>query len=118
MAFRAAYNAWRQELIESTRARLLRTAQTAAAVVHKAIVKGDGRLALSLLKHLDLTSSATAGPTDAELVESEIAILDEEQGHGLHTRAPHSGDSKLSPSHPDWRKRLSERRLERAAAVE
>lgn len=110
VAFRAAYNAWRQELIESTKARLLRTAETAAAAVHKAIADGDARLALSLLKHLDLTSGATAGPTDPQLVEGEIAILEQEQRRQLHDRAFAAGDSHLSPSHIDWEKEMQQRR--------
>jgi len=113
-AFRAAYNAWREELIESTRARLLRTAEAAAAAVHKAIAKGDGRLALSLLKHLDLASSATAGPTDPDLVEGEIAILEEEQRHRLHQRAFAAGNSHLSPTHFDWKMELQQRCEKRA----
>ena len=115
VAFRAAYNAWREELIESTRARLLRTAEAAAAAVHKAIANGDGRLALSLLKHLDLTSGVTAGPTDPDLVEGEIAILEEEQRHRLHQRAFDAGNSHLSPTHFDWKKELQQRREKRSA---
>lgn len=114
VAFRAAYNAWRQEMIESTQARLLRTAETAAAAVHKAIADGDARLALSLLKHLDLTTGVTAGPTDPQLVEGEIAILEEEQRRQLHDRAMAAGNLHLSPSHIDWEKELEQRRQKRA----
>jgi hypothetical protein len=86
--FRAAYNAWRQELIDSTRSRLLRTAELAAAAVHKQIAKGDGRLALALLDRLGLASeaAATAGPPDADLARDEIAVERSEQLHAVQRR--------------------------------
>jgi transposase-like protein len=86
--FRAAYNAWRQELIDSTRSRLLRTAELAAAAVHKQIAKGDGRLALALLDRLGLASdaAAVAGPPDAEGARDEIAVERAEHSHALHVR--------------------------------
>ena len=86
----------------------------AGMILHKTIENGDGRLALSLLKHLDLTRDATAGPTDPDLVEGEIAILEEEQRHRLHERAFDAGNSHLSPTHIDWKKELQERREKRA----
>lgn len=86
--FRAAYNAWRQELIDSTRSRLLRTAELAAAAVHKQIAKGDGRLALALLDRLALASeaAATAGAPDADLARDEIAVERTEQVHAVQRR--------------------------------
>lgn len=86
--FRAAYNAWRQELIDSTRSRLLRTAELAAAAIHKQIAKGDGRLALALLDRLGLAaeSAATAGAHDADLARDEIALEREERQQALHRR--------------------------------
>jgi hypothetical protein len=84
--FRAAYNAWRQELIDSSRARLLRTAELATAIVHLAIAKGDGRLALALLKHLGLASEASAGPSDPTLALDEITIEFKEGRDALQER--------------------------------
>jgi hypothetical protein len=87
-AFRAGYNAWREELINSTRGRLLHTAVLAAAVVHKAIEKGDGRLAMALLDRLGLAAAASAVPTatDAELARDEIAVEREEEAQALNAR--------------------------------
>jgi hypothetical protein len=86
--FRAAYNAWRQELIDSSRARLLRTAELATATVHRAIAKGDGRLALALLKSLGLASeaSAGAGPSDPTLALDEMVIESDEHRAALTRR--------------------------------
>jgi hypothetical protein len=74
--FRAAYNAWRRELVDSTRAKLLHTAELATGAIHRAIAKGDGRLALALLDRLGLATPAAAavGPTDPALALDEIAI--------------------------------------------
>lgn len=86
--FRAAYNAWRQELIDSSRARLLRTAEVATATVHRAIAQGDGRLALALLKSLGLASgdSAAAGPSEPALALDEIVIESDEHRAALTRR--------------------------------
>lgn len=117
VAFRAAYNHWRQELIDSTRGRLLRTAETAALAVHKAIARGDGRLAMSLLKHLGLVEPASSGPLDRELVENEIAIAAEEERRVLHKRAHETGQYELSPTYSNWRHNLRRLQSERAAAT-
>jgi hypothetical protein len=87
--FRAAFNAWRQELIDSTRARLLRTAEAAAAVVHRQITQGDGRLALALLDRLGLAHAAVAvpGPTDPAVARDAIAVEHEEQIEAVQRRA-------------------------------
>lgn len=98
--FRAAYNAWRQELIDSTRSRLLRTAELAAAAVHKQIAKGDGRLALALLDRLGLASdvAAVAGASDADLVRDEMAVERAEHRRALNARVTHSRLATLSYS--------------------
>jgi hypothetical protein len=86
--FRAAFNAWREELVNSTRARLLRTAELAAGAVHKAIEKGDGRLALALLNRLGLAGAeaAASGITDPAMARQEIAVERDEQKHSLEGR--------------------------------
>lgn len=87
-AFRAAFNGWREELVHSTRARLLRTAELAAEAVHKAIQRGDGRLALALLDRLGLASAQAAAPalTDPAMPRQEIALKREEQMLALEKR--------------------------------
>jgi hypothetical protein len=51
-AFAEVFNAWKRELNESTRLKLLTAAPTASSAVLKAIDAGDAKLALSLLKSL------------------------------------------------------------------
>jgi hypothetical protein len=55
---------------------------------HRAIAKGDGRLALALLDRLGLASppSATPGPTDPKLALDEIAIEADEHRDALNRR--------------------------------
>jgi hypothetical protein len=72
--FRAAYNIWRRELIESIRAKLLKTAEAAAAAVDKAVEKGDARIAMALLTKLALASPATTELTDPALVREQIDL--------------------------------------------
>lgn len=95
--FRAAFNAWRQELIDSTRARLLRTAEAAAAVVHRQITQGDGKLALALLDRLGLagTDAATPGPTDPAVARDAIAVEHEEQREAVERRVQNNHQFKL-----------------------
>jgi hypothetical protein len=118
--FRAAFNAWQQALIESTQARLLRTAEAAAAVVDQAIQAGDAKLALNLLKHMQLGRAAiTPGPTDLTLAKDEIAILHEEELQLLHDRALHSDRRWISPRERESREasaRERERRKREEAA--
>jgi hypothetical protein len=81
--FRAAYNAWRQELIESTRARLLRAAEVAAGVVNAAVAKGDARIAMSLLTKLGMATPAACETTDPALLREQITDEREREEHLL-----------------------------------
>ena len=51
-AFAAVYNAWKQELSDAARTKLLTAAPSATSAVLKAVEAGDAQLALSLLKSL------------------------------------------------------------------
>lgn len=86
--FRAAYNAWRQELVDLSRARLLQTAVLATLAVRKAIERGDGRLALALLDRLGLTTEEVSdpGPADAEVLRDEMAVRAEERRIAIRER--------------------------------
>lgn len=57
--FQAAYNGWRQEILDSARARVLGLAEAAAAAVARAVAKGDARIALSVIKDMGLTRPDT-----------------------------------------------------------
>jgi hypothetical protein len=118
--FRAAFNAWQQALIESTQARLLRSAEAAAAVVDQAIQAGDAKLALNLLKHMQLGRAAiTPGPTDLILAKDEIAVIRDEELQQLHDRALHADRRWISPRERESREasaREWERRKREEAA--
>jgi hypothetical protein len=62
--FRAAYNGWRREVIDSARAKVLGLAEAAATAVANAVAKGDARIALSIRKDMGLTrpDAATGRP--------------------------------------------------------
>jgi hypothetical protein len=115
-AFRAAYNAWRQELIDSTHTRLLRTAELATGAIHRAIAQGDGRLALMLLDRLGLASprAASADPPDAPLALDEIALEGAERHDVLDRRLKAVGKTTLFLSDQT---RLNDLRRETAKAV-
>ena len=111
--FRAAYNAWRQGVIESTQAKLLQAAEAAASVVAQTLREGDGRFALSVLKYLQLGRGPTPGPTDLKLAADEVAILHEEERHVQHKRADAAGNDRLSPRRRESYEALVERVKER-----
>jgi hypothetical protein len=65
-AFRAAYNQWHEQMIESGRSRLLMLVDTAADSLRKALEAGDSKAALELLRGMGVLKARAAGPTDAE----------------------------------------------------
>jgi hypothetical protein len=74
-AFRAAFNAWQNELEESCRARLLALTDTATSAIQKALEAGDARLAMKLLQKLGLIKpNPKPRPTDpADIAKHEQA---------------------------------------------
>ena len=58
-AFAAVYNAWKQELTDAARTKLLTAAPTATNTLLKSIEAGDAQLALSLLKSLGVFKPPT-----------------------------------------------------------
>jgi hypothetical protein len=72
--FIAAWNAWRREQGMATRARLLGVAGEAAEAVREAVRRGDGRLALTLLKEMKLLTPEAPGADDPEVVKKEMAL--------------------------------------------
>ena len=70
-AFRAAYNAWRQEVTELGRSRLLKGSESAIDAVLAACAKGDARIGLSLLKQLGVLSPAQIGSANVSYAATE-----------------------------------------------
>ena len=71
--FRAAYNTWEQERIESARARLVRASGKAVdTLVHS--VEVDPKLALKVLEKLGVFNPRSAGPINLEHVRQQIEL--------------------------------------------
>lgn len=71
--FRAAYNAWQQEQLESCRAVFFGCAAEAAREIAKGIRMND-RLAFQLLKELGVFNRPRATSVDPEVVQREISV--------------------------------------------
>lgn len=78
--FRAAYNAWRLELEESARARIAGLADSAIDALRRGLARGDGRIALAVLKGLNFLSPSPIGPRDPAEIRrrADIAEIDRE----------------------------------------
>jgi hypothetical protein len=95
--FRAAYNAWRREVCDSARTRVLCMAEAAARVVAEAIHCSDAKIALAVLRDLGLTRPESGSrPTHPfhvheQLIEAaekrDQAILRQRSGRTI-ARAP------------------------------
>lgn len=106
--FRAAYNAWRQELHESARARLLKVLDQAVSVVGKAVDDGDIRTAVTLLSKFGIMAPVRPGPADLALAADELRIEQAEETQALHLRAEGLKPGDLSP-HDRYFRELRER---------
>jgi hypothetical protein len=90
--FQAAYNAWQQDAIATARGRMLALTDAAVTSVHKAMLRGDGRLALRVLEKMGVAEAVTPGPTEVEAVQrrqelerrkEELDRVKEEFGLGM-----------------------------------
>ncbi|HXE54826.1 MAG TPA: helix-turn-helix domain-containing protein [Tepidisphaeraceae bacterium] len=82
--FRAAYNAWQQEILESARARLVRCADAAADRI-ATMVEYDHKLAFQVVKELGVFRR-TSKQTDPQLVERQIQLQRDEAEFRLDRR--------------------------------
>lgn len=73
-AFVATWNAWQRDQRQATRAQLLGLSGEAVAAVRGAIQKGDGRLALALLKGMGLLAEQPVGSEEPRLVGRELDL--------------------------------------------
>ena len=72
--FRAAYNAWQLEIVESSRSRLLTFVEQAVEVVGKAIDRGDETVAVGVLRQLGIMRAPNRKSTDPEVVALQIGL--------------------------------------------
>lgn len=78
-AFVATWNAWQRDQRQATQAQLLGMTGEAVAAVRGAIQKGDGRLALAMLKAMGLLAEQPAGSEDPELVAMQLDVARREE---------------------------------------
>ena len=95
--FRAAYNAWQQEMIDSSRAQLLTLLGDAVTAVSQSVKKGDARIGTALLRHLSVVAPPSPANCDPQLVRHALALEEEEQKKELDRRARAVGRQDLSP---------------------
>lgn len=72
--FRAAYNAWQQEVAESARARLVKLADMAVDVVEKALRRGDEKVAVRVLRGIGALHKGQKGSINPEVLDLKIKL--------------------------------------------
>jgi len=84
--FTALLNAWRRQTLESARDRLIALSDTAVSAVQSAVSNGDGRLALQVLRLLEVERGARRGSDDPQEVGRRLA----EQSKAHQLRMEHT----------------------------
>jgi hypothetical protein len=74
--FAAAYNAWRREVVDSGRARVLAMSNRALDAMNAAIEKGDTRVALQVAKASGALDAQKPGLTDADTLRRKRKLRD------------------------------------------
>jgi hypothetical protein len=72
--FRAAYNAWKQEQLESARSRILRLTDKAVDVVEGALADNDRRVAVHVLKSTGALDRGRRESIDPKVVKLELEV--------------------------------------------
>lgn len=72
--FRAAYNAWKQEQIESARSRIIRLTDKAVDVVEGALAANDRRVAVHVLKNSGALDRGQRESIDPKVVKLELEV--------------------------------------------
>ena len=85
-AFVAAWNAWQLDQRQATQVQLLGMAADAVAAVRTALQRGDGRLALNLLKGMGLLDKPPVGSEDPELARKQLDLARREEVLTLQER--------------------------------
>src|SRR5579863_10295499 len=99
-AFRAAYNAWEQEVRESARSRLLAAAENAVEYVISNL-KYDKKMAFQLLKELGIFRPRRGRNIDeVNLVRREIELREMEVQRRLDRRLARASARKPTPDDP------------------
>jgi hypothetical protein len=72
--FQAAYNAWQHDAIATARGKVLALTDAAIDAVRRALVKGDAKTALVILKSTGVLDRPEPGSTDPEEVKAREGI--------------------------------------------
>jgi hypothetical protein len=122
--FCAVYNAWRRELTESAKTRLLAMADDALDTIHGAILTGHVNASLTVAKSMGLLTKPRIGPDDPERIMRKRRAREMRQTAN-ELRAIDSARDKLPYNHParhtpeEWaRMAENERRREEEANKE
>ena len=81
--FRAAYNLWQRELVESAQSRLLKLTDKAVDVVEKALVRQDEKIAMQLLRETGALRPARKRLIDPKLLQMQMMHQDSRREHRL-----------------------------------
>ena len=77
--FRAAYNAWQQEMCESAQARLIGLANRAVDVVQEALGRGDQKTATAVLRTLRIMRRARRQAIDPQVLQLQMELRRKQQ---------------------------------------
>lgn len=77
--FRAAFNAWQEEAIESARTRLIKLADQAVDVVEHALSYKDEKVALKVLRSVGALRKRNAGSIDPNVLELQMQLRDKQE---------------------------------------
>jgi len=94
--FRAAFNAWKEELLESGQAKLLKGSDAAIKKLLKSIADGDARSAVALLKGIGMLTAPRPGLTDPAMMSREMELDRRQQSVGLALQQVVHGSSFLT----------------------
>jgi hypothetical protein len=72
--FRAAYNAWRQEAVDSAQSRVLMLADKAVDTLDKALQRDDQKVAMTILQKMGALRRPRRQSTDPEVVKLQLEL--------------------------------------------
>lgn len=97
--FCAAYNAWRRELMESAKTRVLAMADDAVDTIHNAILAGNVNASLAVAKSMGLLAKPRVGPDEPHRVAHRRRVHQIRRAAADHT-AVQRARSDLPYNHP------------------
>ena len=107
--FAAAYNAWRRETVHWGRGRVLAMSDLALTTVHKAMKRGNARVALEVARATGAMDAAKFGPTDPEQLKRRRNLRERGRELALAVREDEIGfqEARRDKEHP-WMKDVRE----------